>query len=1131
METITLTNTFTDDPQYKPCTKLTIDTTLSLGRTISDTPSNTSSLSLWFKIEESAILKLGTANDCLKIATDGTLTLVANGTSSSNFQDAASKDVIAIAGNWHHLAWIKNNDEHTLYLNGIACQTQTLAGAPNPATIDTITSVGANAYVVHMHGYDRALEATEVVADKMSQYNATKSFTDQYPLNFTLKDRSVALEMSDDKLIIEDITAKERTYQRLVITNVSGEALRFVEGTGEVSNTNYHFELRFRNGTFVSPSEYPKFDNFKTENLLEGEPSGIPSGWQATLPYQNPQDGSWSVYVLRTVALEVAPNGTLEFLFEYTTADGSLGGRSTRVTLGYQQMEYADADDAQAVAGIREKQIDIINNSSNNAHVSALNEKVTKADARVEKLENESKNALNNLDLLFGSFFSEESTVKNKDGEKVANPIKAAKNEAIAKAEEKATNAKNEAIDESNRQASDANSDSYNKAPSKQNNRIKPLPTLNKASLKALFGGILNALGTLASNIKAVDDEVDKRGDAQDAINNKLEKPFPLVASVSAPEGVVCGDFGTSLVFKLTNIDNSKAISFNSNSEFRFIFPKGTTSADLVTHDNKAGNGNNGLEKSSSGSSSNTVVFTWDPPSGREIAPRTSETFTISGITPNSKVGFVTIFIEYQGIVGYPSGKLSVGVSKISEDISQLVGGGNVGIGTNDPKSKLDVEGGVAIGAAYSGIHAAPTNGLLVEGNVGIGTTSTNTRLHVHGESGQDAFRVQINKSSKLYTLSNGGTGIGNYSTTVPKNGLYVYGNVGIGTTSPKAKLEVAGNTSLDGTLDVTGEATLSNTLTVSGTGDSSFAGNVGIGTTSPSAKLHISSGTSGDAILLLEADTDDNNEYDNPMIQLRQDNGTVGINIGFDQANFGGNKFGIGRRYTNDYYDTFIIDTANGNVGIGTTSPSAKLEVNGDIKIDGQLYIKDPTHVDTRGISGWYRLSEWGSGSIKRKVEWRISDFRLKEEITPLTSILEKVFRLNPVSYKWNDQGLLKLTEHIRKDFISETGKNEDNEKLWKSREAKLRKEHSGFYKGFIAQELETVFPEWVQEGEDGYKTIDTSELTTVLVEALKELKNEKDVEIYSLKEENKKQVELLNKQQQQFADLSAKVEQLLRK
>ena len=39
-----------------------------------------------------------------------------------------------------------------------------------------------------------------------------------------------------------------------------------------------------------------------------------------------------------------------------------------------------------------------------------------------------------------------------------------------------------------------------------------------------------------------------------------LEKPFPLVASVSAPEGVVCGDSGTSLQFKLTNNDEARFV-------------------------------------------------------------------------------------------------------------------------------------------------------------------------------------------------------------------------------------------------------------------------------------------------------------------------------------------------------------------------------------------------------------------------------------------------------------------------------------------------------------------------------------------------------------------------------------------
>jgi len=50
--------------------------------------------------------------------------------------------------------------------------------------------------------------------------------------------------------------------------------------------------------------------------------------------------------------------------------------------------------------------------------------------------------------------------------------------------------------------------------------------------------------------------------------------------------------------------------------------------------------------------------------------------------------------------------------------------------------------------------------------------------------------------------------------------------------------------------------------------------GDVGIGTTDPSGKLHISSGDSGDCALILEADTDNNNENDNPRIEFWQDGG-----------------------------------------------------------------------------------------------------------------------------------------------------------------------------------------------------------------------------------------------------------------
>ena len=49
--------------------------------------------------------------------------------------------------------------------------------------------------------------------------------------------------------------------------------------------------------------------------------------------------------------------------------------------------------------------------------------------------------------------------------------------------------------------------------------------------------------------------------------------------------------------------------------------------------------------------------------------------------------------------------------------------GGNVGIGTHEPKNRLDVEGGVVIGNGFSGMQIAPSNGLLVKGKVGIGTS------------------------------------------------------------------------------------------------------------------------------------------------------------------------------------------------------------------------------------------------------------------------------------------------------------------------------------------------------------------------------------------------------------------------
>jgi hypothetical protein len=112
----------------------------------------------------------------------------------------------------------------------------------------------------------------------------------------------------------------------------------------------------------------------------------------------------------------------------------------------------------------------------------------------------------------------------------------------------------------------------------------------------------------------------------------------------------------------------------------------------------------------------------------------------------------------------------------------------------------------------------------------------------------------------------------------------------------------------------------------------------VGIGTNNPLGKLHISSGTSGDAVLYIEADTDNNNESDNPIIIFRQDGGIDESAIGqVDGNNFlqfknsvsgGGITFWTGA--TNGYTNAIerMRIKYDGNIGIGTTDPIYPLDV-----------------------------------------------------------------------------------------------------------------------------------------------------------------------------------------------------------
>ena len=288
---------------------------------------------------------------------------------------------------------------------------------------------------------------------------------------------------------------------------------------------------------------------------------------------------------------------------------------------------------------------------------------------------------------------------------------------------------------------------------------------------------------------------------------------------------------------------------------------------------------------------------------------------------------------------------------------------GNVGIGTTTPNYLLDVKGVIGFtansGYPYYTEFATPTNFGYDAGYraVMLGSAST-----VQDE-GNRAVTLSIGYNP---SINANGSFAGNGGETIFRNGMRFItpnatndnwnlnnlilkdGNVGIGTAAPTSKLHITSEVAATVGQIIRGAA--AQTADLLQIQDSSAnklmvvssAGNVGIGTTSPGVQLQVGTGTPIDADSLIHAigtravlTTQSTTNGNNAGFRLytKDANGIAkgGGLYYYPSTTAGMSSFSISCDDVNHHLNVL----ANGNVGIGTTTPSSTLDLHGSLELN----------------------------------------------------------------------------------------------------------------------------------------------------------------------------------------------------
>ncbi len=302
---------------------------------------------------------------------------------------------------------------------------------------------------------------------------------------------------------------------------------------------------------------------------------------------------------------------------------------------------------------------------------------------------------------------------------------------------------------------------------------------------------------------------------------------------------------------------------------------------------------------------------------------------------------------------------------------------------------------------------------------------------------------VIASDSNRVFTVGNG-TGDADRKTAFV---IQQNGNIGVNTRVPAEKLDITGGIKInDGTQgagkvltsDANGkaswQATTNDTLSLIADAD----GNTIIQVEESPNEDVIHFDVAGNEMFTMTDTVSTFKGTGRDLLKIKTVNNAVETGLAFQNAG-SSYTWSIHRSAAN--IPDFVISGGNTANDVNTLTERLRITTQGNVGIG----------TDTATVK--FQVGKSGDGTVARANAWNIfSDRRWKTDLAVITNAMEKIEAINGYYYKWRD----------RPDTTIQVG--------------------------VIAQEIEAVLPEVVSTDAEGYKSVDYSKITALLIQGMKE-------------------------------------------